>query len=109
MASEYSLQFTGKALADLDEITGYLVTSLGQRPAAQRLVDTVEKELQTVCRFPESGTLVVNDFLRRNDIRKLVIDKYLLYYLADSDTERIIVLRFVYGKRDLNDILREMG
>ena len=108
MVSEYSVQFTDKSLSDLDEITGYLVENFGQLTAAKRLIDEVEKELQLVCRYPQSGSLVVNEYIHRNDIRKLVIEKYLLYYYADIEKEKIVVLRFVYGKRDINTILREM-
>ena len=37
-----------------------------------------------------------------------MIEKYVLYYLADSESQRIIVLRVVYGKRDLTEIMKEM-
>ena len=108
MDSDYSFQFTEKALSDLDGIVDYLVNTLGQLPAAQRIVDKIEQEIHAVCRHPESGTIVINEYIRRSDIRKLVIEKYVLYYLADSESQRITVLRVVYGKRDLNEIMKEM-
>ena len=89
MDSEYSFQFTEKALSDLDGIVDYLVNTLGQLPAAQRIVDKIEQEIHVVCRYPESGTIVINEYIRRSDIRKLVIEKYMLYYLPDSETRTI--------------------
>ena len=108
MASDYSFQFTEKALSDLDEITDYLANTLDQLPAAKRLLDKIEEEIQIFCKYPESGTVVMNDFIRRSGIRKLVIEKYVLYYIADKDVEKIIILRVVYGKRDLDTIIKEM-
>ena len=105
MTSDYTFQFTEKALSDLDEITDYLVNTLGQRPAAQRLIDKTDQEIHMICRYPESGTPVVNEYIRRTDIRQLVIEKYLLYYIADKESQKIIVLRIVYGQRDLEEIM----
>ena len=109
MASEYSFQFTEKALSDLDEITDYLVNTLGQRPAAQSLIDKTDQEIHVICRYPESGTPVINEYIRRSDIRKLVVEKYVLYYITDKENQKNIVLRIVYGKRDLETIMRELG
>ena len=108
MVSEYSFQFTEKALSDLDEITDYLVNTLGQRPAAQRLIDKTDQEIHVICRYPESGTPVTNEYIRRSDIRKLVIEKYVLYYITDKENQQIIVLRMIYGKRDLESIMKEL-
>ena len=108
MTSDYTFQFTEKALSDLDEITDYLVNTLGQRHAAQRLIDEMDQEIHMICRYPESGTPVVNEFIRRTDIRRLVIENYLLYYIADKENQRILVLRIVYGRKDLEEIMREM-
>ena len=108
MTSDYTFQFTEKALSDLDEITDYLVNTLGQRPAAQRLIDEMDQEIHMICRYPESGTPVVNEFIRRTDIRRLVIENYLLYYIADKENQRILVLRIVYGRRDLEEVMREI-
>ena len=58
--------------------------------------------------FPESCTLVENEFVKRKDIRKSVIDHFLMYYVYDTDSSAIIVLRLVYGRRDLNEILKSM-
>ena len=108
MASEYSFQFIEKALSDLDEINDYLINTLGQCPAAQRLIDKTEQEIHVICRYPESGAPVTNEYIRRSDVRKLVIEKYVLYYFTDKEKQRIIVLRIVYAKRDLETIMREL-
>lgn len=109
MASDYFLQFTEKALSDLDEITDYLINTLGQRSAAQRFVDQIDQETQMICRYPESGTLVLNEFVKYSNIRKLVIEKYVLYYISDGENQRITVLRIAYGKRDLEAIIKDFA
>ena len=108
MASDYTFQLTEKAISDLDGIMDYLINTLGQRTAAQRIIDLMDQEIHMLCQYPESGTPVINEYIRRSDVRRLVIEKYLLYYIADKENRRIVVLRMVYGRRDLEAIMKEM-
>ena len=37
-----------------------------------------------------------------------VVDNYVLYYLPDESEHTVAVLRFVYAKRNLEDVYREL-
>lgn len=59
--------------------------------------------------FPESGTVVTNDFLPDVGLRKKLIGNYVLYYLADCQKEIIFIVRIVYGRRNMDEILRKLN
>jgi len=40
------------------------------------------------------------------DIRRIMINNYIMYYLADEKQQEITIVRIVYGKRNLEDIYR---
>jgi plasmid stabilization system protein ParE len=108
MASKFRHEWTERAADDLRKLVGYLVKELGNPSAASRFMNALEHELETLCAFPESGTRVNNEFLPNVPVRKTNLDQYIIYYLVDAEGEKIIVLRIVYGRRDLSEILRNL-
>ena len=98
-------EFTLKASEDLDEILNYISKDLCNQEAAKKFFNHLFADLDRLCLFPESCPLVDNEFIKRKDIRKSVIDNYLLYYSYDKEKALITILRIVYGKRNVFDII----
>jgi plasmid stabilization system protein ParE len=109
MASEYSYRFTEKAIADLESIIGYMAMELSNPVAAKGFIDKLQGNIDIICAFPKSGARVTNEFLPDMDIRKIVVDSYLLYYTMDEGENTIFILRIIYGRRDVNEILNELN
>ena len=109
MTSEFSYKLTEKAAADLDGIVSYIVVQLENPQAATGFLISLESAIHEICLFPESGSLVINEFLPHKGIRKKLVDNYIMYYLPDMTDETIYVLRVIYGRRNLDEILREMN
>ena len=108
MASKYTYRFTEKAEQDLDEILHYISVDLVSPAAARNLVKNVFEQIELVRIFPHSGMLVDNEFLANKSVRKLSVDHYIIYYIADDEERAISIIRILYGKRDLEEILRTM-
>ena len=49
---------------------------------------------------------VENDFLANKNIRRVIIENYIMYYMTDDEKRIIYILRIVYGKRNLEEIYR---
>lgn len=60
-----------------------------------------------VCKRPETGRLVENEFLRINDVWRFLVKNYIAYYLVDDKNEKIVILRFVYSGRNQDKIVKE--
>ena len=108
MKCKYSYRFTEKAEQDFDEILQYISVDLVNPAAAQNLGRKIFEQIDMVRAFPNSGTLVDNEFLSDKSVRKLSVDNYIIYYKVHYDEKMISVIRIVYGKRNLDEILKSM-
>ena len=106
MASKkYSWVLTRTAESDIDETLTYISSVLHNPDAAVAFADHLEEQLDELCKSPKNGRLVENEFLNRDDVRRILVDNYIAYYILDDEEKHIIVLRVVYGKRDQNPIV----
>ena len=108
MESKYNYQFTQKAEADLDDIILYIARELSNPKVASDFMNKLQKVIEETRTFPNSGTLVVNDFLPDKEIRKKLVGNYVLYYFANFEEKTIYILRVVYGRRNMDEILRQL-
>jgi plasmid stabilization system protein ParE len=108
MASEYAYRFTEKAEQDLDEILHYIAVDLDNPIASKGFFEKVFDKIATVRYFPESGALVDNEFLSDKTVRKLLVDQYVIYYKVFHDQKMLYIVRILYGKRNLDEILRQI-
>ena len=108
MAYNFSYRFTEKAEQDLDEILRYIAVDLVNPTAAQNLGRKVFEKIDMVRTFPESGAPVDNEFLADKTVRKLSVDNYVIYYKPHYEEKVISIIRIVYGKRNLDEILKTM-
>lgn len=104
----YKYQFTRNAQNDLDEIVGYMAVELANRTAAVNFVDKLQECIDEACLFPESGAMVVNDFLPDIGVRRKIIDNYIMYYLPNFTEQTVTVLRIIYGKRSIDEIIKTL-
>lgn len=109
MESKWGYQLTQKADADLDDIVGYIAVELANPKAASDFLDKLQEAIEEARAFPESGSLVINEFVPNTKIRKKLTGNYIMYYLPDSDEKMIFVLRIVYGRRNMDEILRQLN
>lgn len=105
---KYDYDFTETAEADIDEIFSYIEDDLSNPDAAAALADSLEDKLDEICRNPKAGRPVENPFLKRDDVRRFLVENYIAYYIIDDEKARIVILRVVYGKRDQNRILKDL-
>ena len=108
MECKYSYRFTEKAEQDFDEILRYISLDLANPAAAQNLGRKLFEQIDMVRAFPDSGAPVDNEFLSDKTVRKLSVDNYIIYYKAHYEEKIISVIRIVYGKRNLDEILKTM-
>lgn len=104
MASKFRYQLTKRAESDLDGIVSYMAVELANPQAASDFVDKLKDNIDEARAFPESGSLVDNEFLQVENLRKKLIGNYIMYYLPDMREKIIYILRIVYGKQNITEI-----
>lgn len=108
MASKFGYRLSKRAEADLDEIVSYIAVELTNPQAASAFVDKLLDNMEEARNFPESGSLVHNEFLQIENVRKKFVGNYIMYYLFDTEEKVIYIIRIVYSKRNMDEILKEM-
>ncbi len=108
MASKFGYRLTKRAESDLDGIVLYITVDLANPQAASDFVDKLQNTIEEARAFLESGSLVHNEFLQIENMRKKLVGNYIVYYLLDIGENIIYILRIVYGKRNLDEILKKL-
>ena len=101
----FNFYFTETARKDLDSTLDYITNELCSPIAAQNFGQKVFESIKNVCTYPDSGMILKNSFIKDTSIRKVLIDNYTLYYKKSDQT--IYILRIVYSKRDLNEVVKQ--
>lgn len=104
MASKFGYRLTKRAESDLDGIVSYIAIDLANPQAASDFVDKLLYNIGEARVFPENSSLVDNEFLQLENVRKKLIGNYIMYYLPNTVENIILILRIVYGKQNITDI-----
>lgn len=104
MTSKFGYRLTKRAESDLDGIVSYIAIDLANPQAATDFVDKLQDNIEEARVFPESGSLVDNEFLQLENARKKLIGNYIMYYLPNTAENMILILRIVYGKQNVTEI-----
>lgn len=102
----YKINITETAQADLHKAALYIANTLNSKAAANRLLDTADKELSSLVNFPERNPLVGDIFLSSNGIRMQMIKNYLAFYVVRKETKSVTILRIIHSRRDWISILK---
>ena len=109
MDCEYHFTLTQRAKQDVRQNVGYIRNELGNEKAARTLLNDLDKCIERLCAFPESGKLVFAEYLPGVYVRRKIVGKYVLFYQVLKEEKMIRILRIVYGRRDMDEVLRHMG
>lgn len=86
---------------DLEQIISYYSINLSNKKYATLLHQKIEECFNTLIIFPNMGKNI-NEVNLRNDynIKKIIVEGYIIYYLFEEENNLITVLRIVSTKRD---------
>ena len=98
------IEYSPRALKDLDEIWDYIEVELCNPSAAQNTVDCIMDRVDGIASFPESGSKLEFENGLNSGYRYVVFKNYLAFYrLKPNDI--VYVDRVIYGGRDYMSIL----
>ena len=103
---EYEFELTEKANNDIEEILYYLSKRLMTPQSAAHFMDALTKGFNRICTFPESGEVLENKFVPTDMIRRVLIGRYVIYYLVMKRKKKVLILRVSHELRDVRNILR---
>ena len=104
-----NIKFTHQAKNDIDQAIAHIINEFCDKQAAKKLYDTLLKVVDRVRSFPNSSKLASNELFKTANIRQALVNNYLLFYLYDESKSTVVILRFIYAKRSIADLLKEIS
>lgn len=90
------------AAEDIINTVAYLTEALDAPLAAEALLDELDKTIDRIAHFPYAHELYHTDRPLRDEIRKVPVKGFVLYYAVFSDY--VEVRRFLHGRRNRSNL-----
>lgn len=96
---------TQPAADDLTEIAAYIANELKEPAIAKKLVVKIKEAVMSLSELPERHSLVVDENLAVQNIRKIMVDNYIIFYCVSDKDAMVTVIRILYGRRNWVNLL----
>lgn len=95
---KYNIEYSKESKEDLIKIKQYIKYNLQEPAIANKLISNIRKSIKTLKDTPEIYTIIDDDMIRKLEIRKLIVDNYIVFYrIKDYSIE---IVRIMYGRRN---------
>lgn len=96
--SEYKIRYSKEAKQDLIDTKKYIKYNLQEPKIADKLINKIKKEIDKLLNDPQIYQIVDDDFIKKLEIRKIIVDNYIVFYRIKEKT--IEIVRVMYGRRN---------
>lgn len=104
MSDSYSVIYSPEALSDLKDIYTYIAQELLVPGTARNQVNRIRKTIRSLDFMPSRYALVDWEPWKSMGMHKAPVDNFVVFYLVDSDSMTVSIIRIVYGGRDIENI-----
>lgn len=101
----YNIQITEPAEDDLYEIGVYISKELLEPETAKKVISKIAKGINSLEDMPLRNALVADKRLAYKGIRKIILDNYIVFYIANDESKIITIIRILYNRRDWLNLL----
>lgn len=101
----YRIVRTGKADEQIRDIIFYIADDSGSTDIALNYLDKIEKAINRLSNFPESGSIPHNSILCKQGFRVLIVERHMVFYKIDIEKKTVIIYAVVDGRRDYRNLL----
>ena len=108
-SNRYSYEFRPEAESGLDNALLYIRDELRNAQAVKDMIADLFDKIDNLCFFPLSGAKVDNEFIIDQTLRKFFVGKYVVFYKPCEKLQTVVIIRIIYGSRNLDEILNMIG
>lgn len=101
----YKVWYSLPAKTDLKAIYRYIAVDLKARSTAKGQTDRIRKEIKGLNLFPEKFPVVDWEPWSSENVRKMPVDNFIVYYRVTHEDQSVEVIRIFYGGRDIENII----
>lgn len=101
--SKYKIEYSRDSKQDLVRIKKYIKYNLQEPKIAENLINKIRDGIEKLRDDPEIYSIIDEDIIKRLEIRKILIENYIVFYRIKNQT--IEIVRIMYGKRNWISLL----
>lgn len=101
--NKYNIEYSKESKQDLIDIKKYIKYNLQEPDTAKRLINKIRTEINKIIDKPELYAIIDDDFIKKLEIRKIIVDNYIVFYRIKNKTIQIV--RVLYGRRNWINLL----
>lgn len=101
--NKYNIEYSKESKQDLIGIKQYIKYNLQEPETAQRLISKIRTEINNLKNNPEIYAIIDDELIKKLEIRKLIVDNYIVFYRIKKDD--IEIVRVMYGRRNWINLL----
>lgn len=107
MSDSYDVVYSPRAVEDLKEIYEYIAYELQEQGVALAQINRIRKEVRSLDIFPFRYCIVDWEPWKSMEMHKVPVDNFVIFYRVDIDISSVIIVRILYGRRDMETIAQE--
>lgn len=100
---KYNIEYSKESKEDLVGIKQYIKYNLQEPEIAQKLISKIINEINDLKHNPKIHSIIDDDLIKKLEIRKLIVDNYIVFYRIKNDN--IEIVRVMYGRRNWINLL----
>lgn len=101
--NQYNIRYSKEAKQDLINIKKYIKYNLQEPNIANKLITKIKKEIGKLPVDAKIYNIIDDDFIKKLEIRKIIVDNYIVFYRIKNKT--IEIVRIMYGRRNWIELL----
>ena len=105
---EWDVQLTNQAESDLRNIYEYIALTLFEPNIARNLIRRFETKISKLCVMPLSYAVYPKEPWKSRGLRRVNEGNYGIFFVPQEKRHNVIVVRIMYGGRDIERILDDM-
>lgn len=101
--NKYNIEYSKESKQDLIDIKKYIKYNLQEPKTAQTLISKTKNSIDKLQDNPQIYPIIDDDFIKKMEIRKLIVDNYIVFYKIQHNSMQIV--RIMYGRRNWINLL----
>ena len=101
----YKIEFLPIAKKDIDDIIYYIFYNLKNITASRKLRDLFISSLDYIVEFPYGNSVYKIKRALKYEYRSYRVKNFLMFYTINEDKKLITIVRVLYQKMDISNIL----
>ena len=105
----YDVKVSWQARQDMRSIYEYIAYVLLEPAIAEKQYARIESAVYTLDQMPERHRQYDKEPWRSRNLRLMLIDNYIAFYIVDNQNHVVTVIRIMYGRRNIEKELGDMA